>query len=69
MADNVAARVGSDLFIIDNTDSEWDVLRYLAGWCGLSKGLDIASAYFEIGSLLALDGQWQKVDNIRVLMG
>jgi len=62
-------RVGSDLFIIDNTDSEWDVLRYLSGWCKLSKGLDVASAYFEIGSLLALDGQWQQVDSIRILMG
>jgi len=69
VADGVGARIGSDLFIIDNTDSEWDVLRYLAGWCRLSKGLDVASAYFDIGSLLALDGQWQKVDNIRVLMG
>lgn len=63
------SKVGSDLFIIDNTDSEWDVLRYLAGWCRLSKGLDVASAYFEIGSLLALDGQWQQVDAIRILMG
>lgn len=69
MADNASARVGSDLFIIDNTDSEWDVLRYLAGWCRLSQGLDVASAYFEIGSLLALDGEWQKVDSIRILMG
>src|SRR5205085_4481608 len=58
-----------DLFIIDNTDSEWDVLRYLSGWCKLSKGLDVASAYFEVGSLLALDGQWQQVDAIRILMG
>jgi hypothetical protein len=63
------SRVGSDLFIIDNTDSEWDVLRYLAGWCRLSQGLDVASAYFEIGSLLALDGHWQHVDTIRILMG
>ncbi|MEG8041741.1 SNF2-related protein [Sphingomonas sp. LR59] len=68
MADG-GSKVGSDLFIIDNTDSEWDVLRYLAGWCRLSKGLDVASAYFEIGSLLALDGQWQQVDAIRILMG
>ncbi len=60
---------GNDLFIIDNTDSEWDVLRYLTGWCRLSQGLDVASAYFEIGSLLALDGAWQKVDSIRILMG
>lgn len=68
MAD-AAARVGSDLFIIDNADGEWNVLRYLAGWCRLSSGLDIASAYFEIGSLLALDGRWQQVDTLRILMG
>lgn len=69
MASGPTTRVGSDLFIIDNTDSEWDVLRYLNGWCRLSNQLDVASAYFEIGSLLALDGEWQKVDTIRILMG
>lgn len=63
------ARSGSDLFIVDNADSEWNVLRYLTGWCRLSSGLDVASAYFEIGSLLSLDGEWQKVDTIRILMG
>ena len=60
---------GSDLFIVDNSDDEWKVLRYLHDWCQLAKGFDIASGYFEIGSLLALDGEWQKVDHIRVLMG
>ena len=60
---------GSELFIVDNADSEWNVLRYLTGWCRLSSGLDIASAYFEIGSLLSLDQEWQKVDVIRILMG
>lgn len=35
-------RVGSDLFIIDNTDSKWDVLRYLTGWCRLSAQIDVA---------------------------
>ena len=68
MSDKVT-RAGSDLFIVDNADSEWNVLRYLTGWCRLSSGLDIASAYFQIGSLLALDGDWQKVDTIRILMG
>ncbi len=62
-------RGGNDLFIIDNADSEWNVLRYLVGWCRLSAGLDVASAYFEIGALLSLDGAWQKVDKIRILMG
>ena len=60
---------GSELFIVDNSDEDWKVLRYLRDWCQLSKSIDIATAYFEIGSLLALDGEWQKVDAIRILMG
>ena len=35
----------------------------------LSRSIDIATAYFEIGSLLALQDEWQKVDHIRILMG
>jgi len=60
---------GSDLFIVDNSDKEWKVLRYLAEWCDLAAQIDVATGYFEIGSLLALDGRWQKVDKIRILMG
>jgi len=60
---------GSELFIVDNSDAEWKVLQYLHDWCQLSKGMDIATGYFEIGSLLALDREWQRVDNIRILMG
>jgi len=54
---------------VDNSDTDWKVLRYLHDWCQISKSIDIATAYFEIGSLLALDGEWQKVDAIRILMG
>jgi hypothetical protein len=57
------------LFIIDNSDEDWKVVRYLHDWCQLAKGLDIATGYFEIGSLLALRDEWQKVDHIRLLMG
>src|SRR5438552_16741934 len=60
---------GSELFIVDNSDEDWKVLRYLHDWCQLSKGIDIASGYFEIGSLLGLKDEWQKVDKIRILMG
>ncbi|MBM4350800.1 MAG: hypothetical protein FJ106_13050 [Deltaproteobacteria bacterium] len=60
---------GSELFIVDNSEENWKVLRYLHDWCQISKAVDIATAYFEIGSLLALDGEWQKVDQIRILMG
>lgn len=60
---------GSELFIVDNSEEDWKVLRYLHDWCQISKSIDIATGYFEIGSLLALDQEWQKVDQIRILMG
>ncbi|HVS72231.1 MAG TPA: helicase-related protein [Phycisphaerae bacterium] len=60
---------GSELFIVDNSDMDWKVLRYLHDWCQLSSTIDIATGYFEIGALLALKDEWQKVDHIRVLMG
>jgi hypothetical protein len=60
---------GSELFIVDNSDDDWKVQRYLHDWCQLSRQFDVATGYFEIGSLLALDGEWQKVDKIRILMG
>ena len=41
----------SDLFIVDNSDIEWKVRDYLADWCELSKSIDIATGYFEIGAL------------------
>ena len=41
-------------------------VRYLRDWCQLSKSIDIATGYFEISALLALDGEWQKVESIRV---
>jgi superfamily II DNA or RNA helicase/HKD family nuclease len=60
---------GSELFIVDNSDQDWKVLRYLHDWCQISDKIDIATAYFEIGALLALKDEWQKVDHIRILMG
>ena len=60
---------GSELFIVDNSDDDWKVLRYLHDWCQISTQIDVATAYFEIGSLLSLDGQWQKTDRLRILMG
>lgn len=57
------------LFIVDNSDSDWKVRSYLTEWCELSKAIDIATGYFEIGSLLALEGKWQAVDHFRILMG
>src|SRR5215471_8312712 len=60
---------GGDLFIVDNSDRDWKVRRYLHDWAEISNAFDIATGTFEIGSLLALDGQWQKLDKIRILMG
>ena len=60
---------GRGLFIVDNSVSGWTGLRYLEEWAGIAKAFDIATGYFEIGALLALDGQWQSLDNIRILMG
>lgn len=60
---------GRDLFIVDNSVSGWTGLRYLQEWTGIAKAFDIATGYFEIGALLALDGKWQGLDKIRILMG
>jgi superfamily II DNA or RNA helicase len=57
------------LFIVDNSDTDWKVQRYVREWCDLASRIDVATGYFEIGALLALDGQWQKLDQLRILMG
>ena len=62
-------KTGNDLFIVDNSDDDWRVLNYLAEWSEISHKFDIATGYFEIGALLALHGKWQKLDQIRILMG
>ena len=59
----------SQLFIVDNSNTDWKVKSYLAEWCELSQSIDIATGYFEIGALLVLKEGWQKVDKIRLLMG
>jgi len=60
---------GGDLFIVDNSDADWKVLDYLREWSDIAQSVDIATGYFEIGALLALDGQWQKLEHLRILMG
>lgn len=58
-----------DQFIVDNTDEHWKALEYVRQWCEISHAIDIATGHFELGALLALDGAWQKVDKIRLLIG
>src|SRR5438477_10471615 len=66
---NRTSKTGSELFIVDNSDADWKVLRYLHDWCQISRAIDVATGYFEIGAFLGLKDEWQKVDQIRVLMG
>ena len=65
----IADSKGRGLFIVDNSVSGWTGLRYLEEWSGIAKAFDIATGYFEIAALLALDGRWQALDKIRILMG
>jgi superfamily II DNA/RNA helicase len=62
-------KTGGDLFIVDNSDEDWKALQYLREWAQISTAFDIATGFFEIGALLALDGEWQKLDRVRILMG
>lgn len=58
-----------DQFIVDNTSEDWKALQYVREWCDISSAIDVATGHFEIGAFLALDGAWQKVDKIRLLIG
>lgn len=62
-------RQGGELLIVDNSDENWKTINYLEQWTDIAKQFDIATGYFEIGSLLALDGKWQQLEKIRLLMG
>ena len=66
-----ADRKGLDgpLFVVDNSEGGRSGLEYLREWCELAKSMDIASGFFEIGALLDLEGDWQKLEKIRILMG
>jgi ERCC4-related helicase len=61
------------LFIVDNSKDEdegkWNGLEYLSQWCDISRKFDIATGYFDISSLIALEGRWQRLEEMRILMG
>ena len=59
----------NNLYIVDNSDTDASVKKYLTEWCAVSKQMDIATGYLEIGGLLTLDGEWQKLDKIRIILG
>ena len=64
-----ADSTGRSLFIVDNSVTGWTGLRYLQEWADIARAFDVATGFFEIGALLALDGKWQGLEKIRVLMG
>ena len=69
-ADSNAGRgTNKGLFVVDNSISGWTGIRYLREWTEVARSMDIATGYFEIGALLELDGHWQKLEKIRILMG
>lgn len=57
------------LYVVDNSTTEQTVKQYLTDWCQVSKQMDIATGYLEIGGLLDLDSEWQKLDKIRIILG
>ncbi len=59
----------NDLFIVDNNGDERSVRKYLKQWCPISRQMDIATGYLEAGGLLDLDGEWQKMKKIRIILG
>lgn len=63
------SRSGAELFVIDNSAEAASAQWYLREWCSQAHQIDIATGFFEIGGLLALEEAWQQVDLIRILMG
>lgn len=57
------------LYVVDNSTPSQTVKQYLTEWCKVSKQMDIATGYLEIGGLLDLDQNWQKLDKIRIILG
>lgn len=54
--------------IIDNRESN-TLLNTLKNLLPLAGLLDIASGYFEIGALLALEDSWHSLKNLRIILG
>ena len=63
------ARIGRNgLYYVDNSLENWNMKDYLREWCKVSKQMDVATGYLEIGGLLDLDQEWQKLDKIRIIL-
>ena len=60
--------MSDNLYIVDNMSPNKTVKHYLTEWCSISKQMDIATGYFEIGGLLELGNNWQAMDKIRIIL-
>ena len=67
--EEVAKMEHQSLYVIDNSSEDQTVKKYLTEWCQVSKQMDVATGYLEIGGLLDLDQSWQKLDKIRIILG
>jgi SNF2 family DNA or RNA helicase len=54
--------------IIDN-QGEVTLRDAIAIIAQTTSALDVATGFFELGSLLSLDGEWQRIAKIRILLG
>ena len=61
--------MANNLYIVDNTAEAKSVQRYLADWCAVSRQMDVATGYFDVGGLLSLDQRWQMLEKMRIVMG
>ncbi len=55
---------GSKLFIVDNSDNDWRLLRRLRGWREIPKAIRWPTGRFEIGAPLTLKDKPQKIDQL-----
>lgn len=61
--------MAKNLYIVDNMSERKSVKQYLADWCAISKQMDVAAGYFDIGGLLAIDQHRQKLEKMRIILG
>lgn len=61
--------MAEELPVIRDNRGENAVLRALQKLLPNLQKMDIATNVFEIGSFLLLEGLWQEIDKIRILMG
>ena len=58
-----------NLYIVDNIGETNTVRQYLSEWCGISRQMDVATGYFDVGGLLAVDQKWQMLEKVRIILG